>query len=206
MTLTSAVATARTGARVARVARFAVLLWVVFGVQPAFAHGFAGSGWLHPITGIDHMLAMLAVGAWSAQLGRRAIVTVPVAFVCAMAAGSLAAIWNIAFAATEAMIALSVLALGVAIALDRRPALPIAALATALFGLAHGWAHGSEIPQTADTSAYVVGFLVTTAGLHVAGAVGGLLLLERRHGRRWLRAAGIATAIAGVGLLGVQLG
>lgn len=186
-------------------ARIVILLWVSFGGQPAFAHGFAGSGWMHPITGIDHMLAMLAVGAWSAQMAGRAIITVPAAFVCAMAAGSLAAQCHFAFPATEAVIALSLFALGIAIALDRRPAMPIAALATALFGLAHGWAHGAEIPHTADTPTYVAGFLTTTAGLHVAGAAGGLLLLERHNGRRWLRSAGIVIAIAGSGLAGIRL-
>src|SRR5262249_7386140 len=154
-----------------------ILLPACLAAGPAHAHGFAGSGWLHPLTGRDHMLAMFAVGAWSAQLGGRAIWAVPSAFVCAMAIGGMAALRGWPPPGTEILIAASVLGLGLAIALDRRFAWPVAALATALFGLAHGSAHGSEMPRTADAASYVIGFLVTTAGLHVAGAAGGLLLL-----------------------------
>ncbi|MGH7185288.1 MAG: HupE/UreJ family protein, partial [Pseudomonadota bacterium] len=163
-------------------------------------------GWLHPLTGPDHMLAMLAVGAWSAKLGGAAIYKVPSAFVCAMVAGGIAALNHWPLPGAEIIIAASVLTLGLAIAMDRRLALPLAAVATALFGLAHGSAHGSEFPQTADAVSYVVGFLVTTAGLHVAGVVAGLLLLERQKGRTWLRTAGAAAALAGCILLGAVAG
>ena len=176
----------------------ALLLLPALGAGPAHAHGFAGSGWLHPLTGPDHMLAMLAVGAWSAQLGGRAIWTVPAAFVCAMAIGGIAPLRGWPLPGTEILIAASVLGLGLAIALDRRFAWPVAAFATALFGLAHGSAHGSEMPRMADTASYVIGFLMTTAGLHVAGAAGGLLLLERVRGRGWLRLAGAVTSVAGL--------
>ncbi len=180
--------------------------YAALGAAPTHAHGFAGSGWLHPLTGPDHMLAMLAVGAWSAQMGGRAIWTVPSAFVCAMAAGAIAELSGWALLGTEIVIAVSVLALGVAIALDRRLVWPLAASATALFGLAHGAAHGSQLPGTADTATYVVGFLVTTAGLHVAGAAGGLLLLECTNGRPLIRVAGAATAVVGCLLLGALIG
>ena len=175
-----------------------VLLPACLAAGPAYAHGFAGTGWLHPLTGPDHMLAMLAVGAWSAQLGGRAIWAVPTAFVCAMAIGGMAALRASPLPGTEIVIASSVLGLGLAIALDRRFAWPVAALATALFGLAHGFAHGSEMPRTADAASYVIGFLVTTAGLHVAGAAGGLLVLEQARGRGSLRLACAATTVAGL--------
>src|SRR5262245_54544235 len=184
----------------------ALMLSVSMRADPALAHGFAGSGWLHPLTGPDHMLAMLAVGAWSAQLGGRAIWAVPSAFVWAMAIGGMAALRGWPLPGTESLIAASVLGLGLAIALDRRFAWPVAALATALFGLAHGSAHGSEMPRMADTASYIIGFLVTTAGLHVAGAAGGLLLLERVRGRGWLRLAGAATSVAGLLLAFVVVG
>ena len=174
------------------------LLPACLGAGPAHAHGFAGSGWLHPLTGPDHMLAMLAVGAWSAQLGGRAIWTVPTAFVCAMAIGGMAALRGAPLPGTEIVTASSVFGLGLAIALERRFAWPVAVLATALFGLAHGSAHGSEMPRTADSASYVIGFLVTTAGLHVAGAAGGLLLLEQARGQGWLQLAGAATTVAGL--------
>src|SRR5262245_26219770 len=175
-----------------------LLLPACLTAAPAHAHGFAGSGWLHPLTGPDHMLAMLAVGAWSAQLGGRAIWAVPAAFVSAMAIGGMAALRGAPLTGTEIVVASSVLGLGLAVALNRRFAWPVAALATALFGLAHGSAHGSEMPRTADAASYVIGFLVTTAGLHVAGAAGGLLLLEQARGRGWLRLAGAATTVAGL--------
>src|SRR5262245_64367776 len=95
-----------------------ILLPACLTAGPAHAHGFAGSGWLHPLTGPDHMLAMLAVGAWSAQLGGRAIWTVPTAFVCAMAVGGMAALRGWLLPGTEILVAVSVLGLGLAIALD----------------------------------------------------------------------------------------
>lgn len=102
------------GRRLAWAAGLAILI-----PGPASAHGFAGTGWLHPLTGPDHMLAMVLVGAWSAQLGGRALWTVPAAFVAAMAAGALAARLGLVLPGTEAVIALSSVALGLAVALAR---------------------------------------------------------------------------------------
>jgi len=138
------------------------------------AHGFVGSGWLHPLTGMDHMLAMLAVGAWSAQLGKRAVFSVPTAFVAAMLLGG---------------------------TLGRRTPLLVAALGVGLFGMCHGYAHGYEIPGMESTWVYALGFLITTACLHLIGAVGGILILERPRGGRWLRFAGAMTATIGCYLL-----
>ena len=173
--------------------------------QPAYAHGFAGPGWLHPLTGPDHMLAMIAVGAWSAQLGGRAIFTVPAAFVVAMAAGGALGLLGIVLPGSEVMIAASVVLLGAVILVDLTVAWPVAALATMLFGAAHGWAHGSELPVSADPVIYVIGFLVTTAGLHIVGVIGGMLLIERPNGMSILRIAGAGTAVAGVALTTVVL-
>jgi urease accessory protein len=165
---------------------------------PCFAHGFDGSGWIHPLTGIDHMSAMIAVGAWSAQLGGPAIYLVPSAFVCAMAIGGTLGFERVVLPGTEAGIAVSILCLGIAICCERRLAIPLASAAVALFGACHGYAHGYEMPLTQDKLSYVVGFLTTTAGLHVTGAVGALLLLERPTGSVMLRAAGAMTAFAGL--------
>ena len=118
------------------------------GIAPASAHGFAGPGWLHPLTGPDHMLAMLAVGAWSAQVGGRAIWIVPSAFVGAMSLGGALGLSGIALPATEMGIALSVLCLGAVIAAESRVANPLAAIAVGLFGLCHGSAHGLEMPTS----------------------------------------------------------
>jgi urease accessory protein len=165
------------------------------------AHGFAGNGWMHPLTGIDHMLAMVAVGLWSAQLGGRALAGVPAAFVAAMAAGSIAGFQQWPVPAVESIVALSVLALGAAIAVKTRAAWGVACIASMLFGLAHGWVHGAEMPPGADGLSYAAGFLLTTAGLHVAGAVAGLLVLDQPWGRHWLRGGGALLAAAGVWLL-----
>ncbi len=167
---------------------------------PACAHGFGGNGWLHPLTGPDHMLAMVAVGAWSAQLGGRAVAAVPGAFVLAMAAGGAAGFAGWVPAGTEGAIALSVILLGAAIAAARPLAWPVAAFAVMLFGLAHGVAHGGEMPRSEDPLGYALGFLVTTAGLHALGLVGGLLVLERPGGARTLRLLGAAATVAGIGI------
>lgn len=163
---------------------------------PAFAHGFAGGGWLHPLTGPDHMLAMVLVGAWSAQLGGRALWAVPAAFVAAMAVGALAALFGVVLPWIEIAIALSSVALGAAVMLARPVALPLAALATLAFGLAHGAAHGAEAPVAAGWS-YIVGFLATTAGLHVAGLAGASLLLDQARGATVLRLLGSGSALVG---------
>ncbi len=165
--------------------------------KPCYAHGFAGSGWLHPLTGIDHMLAMIAVGAWSAQLGHRAVFYVPAAFVAAMLLGGILGFEHFVLSGIELGIALSVLMLGSAIALERRIPLLLAAIGVGLFGICHGYAHGYEIPSMESKWVYASGLLITTASLHLLGAAGGMLILERPHGSRWLRFAGAMTAMIG---------
>ncbi|WP_018700444.1 HupE/UreJ family protein [Amorphus coralli] len=172
----------------------------VLAPAPAVAHGFAGSGWLHPLTGPDHMLAMVLVGAWSAQLGGRGLSAVPAAFVAAMAAGALTARAGLVLPGTEAAIAASGVALGVAVALARPVAVPFAATATLVFGWAHGAAHGVEMPAAAGID-YAIGFLVTTAGLHAAGLAGAGLLLDQERGPSTLRVLGTAGALGGLAFL-----
>lgn len=177
------------------------LLVLAAAAQTCSAHGFSGTGWIHPLTGIDHMLAMIAVGLWSARLGGRALAGVPMAFVAAMAAGSVAGYQAWPVPVVEWVIALSVIGLGAAIALDTRVLWPLACLATTIFGLAHGYAHGAEMPSSANGWSYAWGFLMTTAGLHSAGAAAGLIVLERPGGQRWLRTAGVLVAGIGAALI-----
>jgi urease accessory protein len=165
------------------------------------AHGFVGSGWLHPLTGVDHMLAMIAVGAWSAQLGKHAVLYVPGAFVAAMLLGGVLGFEHFALPGIELGIALSVVLLGSAIALGHRTSLLLATLGVGLFGMCHGYAHGYEIPGLESKWLYASGFLITTASLHLIGAVGGMLILEHARGSRWLRFAGAMTATIGCYLL-----
>jgi urease accessory protein len=174
---------------------------VFLGAGPANAHGFGGSGLIHPLTGLDHLLAMLAVGAWSAQLGGRAIVGVPAAFVAFMTLGGVVGLAGLSLPRVDGAIAISVVALGCAIAIGRRASPLVAGAAVALFGTCHGFAHGSEVTRAAGQASYVAGFLVTTAGLHVIGAVAALLALESSTGAASLRRCGVATALLGGWLL-----
>jgi len=144
---------------------------------------------------------MRLVGAWSAQLGKYAIFSVPAAFVAAMLFGGTLGFEHFVVPGIELGIALSVVMLGSAIALERRMPLFLAAIGVGLFGICHGYAHGYEIPSLASKWVYASGFLITTACLHLIGAVGGMLILEHARGNRWLRFAGAMTATIGFYLL-----
>jgi urease accessory protein len=160
--------------------------------------GFAG-GLLHPLTGIDHLLAALAVGFWAAQLGGRARWLVPSAFVAMLGLGAVFGHVFGAVSGTEQAIAASLVALGLMIALAARlPAFAGMALVGA-FALFHGMAHGAEMPATASGLAYGIGFAATTAALIAAGV--GLGSLAARLPSPARRIAGWAVAAAGVVLI-----
>ena len=144
------------------------------------------------------MLAMIAVGAWSAQMGGRAIYVVPAAFVTAMAVGGALGCERIELWGTDWGVALSVMLLGFAIASQRKLGMAFAVAAVALFGVCHGWAHGYEMPMQSSKAGYIFGFLLTTAGLHGAGVVGGMLIIEGKSGHKRLRLCGALCAAAGV--------
>lgn len=167
------------------------------GDTHGFVHGFA-----HPIGGLDHVLAMVAVGLFAAHLGGRALWLVPLSFVGVMALGGALGMAGVEIPFAEAGIALSVIVLGAAVAL--RIALPtVAAMAlVGFFAIFHGHAHGAELPQGASGLGYATGFLIATALLHAAGL--GLGLAIGRLGSRGLRTAqlgGTAMALAGSGIL-----
>lgn len=168
------------------------------GETAGFAHGF-----FHPVTGIDHVLAMVAVGLLAANLGGRALWAVPLSFVGVMAAGGALGTAGFGIPFVETGIAVSVIVLGAAIAL--RWKLPVAgAMAlVGLFAVFHGHAHGAEMPVNASGLDYAVGFLIATALLHLAGiGIGlGLTRLSQQHAPRLTQAGGAAMAVAGVGLL-----
>ncbi len=178
-------------------------------LSPAFAHtgigeanGFA-HGFVHPIGGIDHVLAMLAVGVYAAFLGGRALWLVPLSFVLMMAAGGALGIAGIALPSTETAIAVSVVVLGLALALQL--SLPaVAAMAfVGVFAIFHGHAHGAEMPDADSGLAYGAGFSVATALLHVLGIGLGLAmgLFGQDRARRVAQIAGGLMTVAGVGLL-----
>lgn len=169
---------------------------------PAFAHsgtGLAGgfiSGFLHPLTGFDHLLAMVSVGLWGAFLGRPLIVVLPVLFPAVMAVGGVLGMAGVPLPPVELGIALSVLVLGGMIAFAVRAPIWLASLLVAFFAIFHGYAHGNELPSAADPVGYSVGFVLSTGLLHVVGIVIGLVA-DHPQGRKLVRALGAAIALIG---------
>jgi urease accessory protein len=184
---------------------------VAVAASPALAHVGAGAttsfaaGFHHPLSGLDHMTVMVAVGLWAALKGGRALWAWPLAFVAVMLAGGMLGMADMPLPLVEPVILASVVALGlvVALAVD----LPVAAGAAIIgaFALFHGHAHGSEVPETATGLLYMAGFALATAGLHLSGLAFGLGLgLGQLRWRAVVRGAGALCAAAGFGLaLGV---
>ncbi|HEY6925566.1 MAG TPA: HupE/UreJ family protein [Steroidobacteraceae bacterium] len=142
---------------------------------PADAHtgtGLAGGfnmGFIHPITGIDHLLAMISVGLWGAVLGRPLIYALPIVFPAVMVLGAVLGMFAIPVPSVELGIALSVVVLGTSVAMAVRAPIWAAALITGGFALFHGYAHGRELPSAADPLGYSAGFVLATGLLHVFG-------------------------------------
>jgi len=152
------------------------------------------AGVLHPVLGFDHLLAMVAVGLLSVQMGGRAIWSVPTAFVLVMALGGAIGLQGTALPHVEGVIALSVFALGFVIALSARPQTFLGMAFVGFFALFHGHAHGAEIPRLAEPAAYVGGFMLATAALHVMGVLIGELcrMFPNPAATRALLGAGVA--------------
>jgi urease accessory protein len=170
----------------------------------AFAHPGHGENGLmagisHPIGGLDHLLAMVAVGLWAAQQKGAARWALPCTFVGTLLIGGLLGFEGLSLPALESGIAASVFALGLAVALAVRPPLFMAAAATALFALFHGVAHGLELPEMSSPWAYAAGFVVATAALHAVGYA--LVRFLPTAAAPLVRIAGAASAAAGVWLL-----
>ena len=164
----------------------------------ALAHpGHGGglvSGLSHPFTGLDHLLAMVAVGLWASQFGRRALVLLPMVFVAMMAAGAALGVQGAAMPGVEAGIRMSVVVLGVAVASRMPVSLAMGATLVGLFAVFHGYAHGAEIPAAASPLIYGLGFVAATLVLHGIGIAIGVLT----HRPLLLRTAGGAIAVAGL--------
>ena len=169
--------------------------------HPGHGTGSFVSGFTHPLHGFDHLLAMLAVGLWAAQLGGRARWVVPASFVGVMSLGGALALVGVGLPLAEQGIVASVLILGLLIAATVRLPLAASAALVGLFALCHGHAHGVEMPASAAGAAYGLGFVGCTALLHVLGM--GLGLFLQHTGRRdWLRATGVSIGLAGLLLVG----
>ena len=170
---------------------------------PALAHVEAGqatgllSGFLHPISGLDHVLAMVAVGLWGAILGAPAIWVLPIAFPLVMAMGALLGFLGVPLPGVEYGIAASAILLGAAVAFEVRPPVAFAALLVGVFAIFHGYAHGSELPPGQSALLFSMGFVIATGALHAVGIGIGAL-----HARSWgaavLRVAGSMVAVGGV--------
>ena len=156
------------------------------------------SGLTHPVLGWDHFLAMVCVGIVSAQIGGRAIFTVPLTFVAVMALGGLLGLMDIGLSAVEAGIAVSVMALGAVIAGDKRLPISLALVGVGVFAIFHGYAHGAEIPSVARPVTYAAGFLTGTALLHVLGLIIGDISQHYQRGKTLLRISGVAIASTGI--------
>ncbi len=160
------------------------------------AAGFA-SGFQHPLSGWDHILAMVAVGLWGAQLGAPAIWVLPVTFPMMMAFGGFLGLVGMPLPGVEVGIALSAIVLGLAVLLEWRPKLALAMAIVGVFAIFHGYAHGSELAPGTSALAYSLGFVVATGCLHGVGIALGVAH-QRPAGRRVVRAAGAFVLAAGI--------
>ena len=165
-------------------------------VEEGRAEGFL-AGLHHPVSGLDHVLAMISVGLWGAQLGQPAVWILPVTFPMVMAFGGMLGLMGVPIPGVEVGIALSALLLGLAVAAEWRPPLWVAAVLVGFFAVFHGHAHGTELPAGASGLLYSIGFVMATGTLHAVGI--GIGLIHRfPFGRITLRAAGGAVAVAGL--------
>lgn len=186
-------------------------LFALLPLTPAFAHSGGGvalglqSGFLHPLTGPDHLIAMVAVGLWGAQLGNPAIWVLPITFPLVMAVGGVLGLAGVDLPFVEPIIALSGVALGVMVALAARPPLWVAATLVGIFAIFHGYAHGRELPEAADAISFAVGFVVATGLLHLTGILIGVLV-GWETGAKTVRACGAAIACLGLYFLVGSIG
>lgn len=185
---------------------FLLLALALLGAAPAFAHtgeGLVGgfmSGFLHPVLGWDHVVAMVAVGLWGAFLRAPAIYILPIVFPVIMAFGGAAGVVGAPLPFVEAGIALSSIVLGLLIAFAVRAPLWLAAIIVGFFAVFHGHAHGTELPQASNAMSFAIGFVLATGLLHLLGIALGFLI-GRPGGKVAIQIAGGLIALGGLGFL-----
>jgi urease accessory protein len=188
-----------------RIVTAATATLAVLAATPAFAHVGVGStsgffaGFQHPLSGLDHMTVMIAVGLWAALKGGRALWVWPAAFVGVMLVGGALGMAHIPVPFVEPGILASVVALGLLVAVAADLPLWTGAVIIGAFALFHGHAHGTEVPETASGIEYMAGFALATAFLHATGIAAAIGLGTRF--RTVTRVAGAAVAVVGVGMM-----
>ncbi|MDD2762546.1 MAG: HupE/UreJ family protein [Opitutaceae bacterium] len=186
----------RTAARLVVLAALTVPLEVQAHTLQGEGAGFL-SGIKHPVSGWDHVIAMIAVGLWGAQLGAPAIWLLPVTFPLIMACGGFLGLVGVSLPGIELGIAISGVLLGGAVLLQWRPPLVMAALIVGFFGLFHGYAHGAELPAGQNAMLYSLGFVIATGLLHATG-----IALGAMHrwpwGRKAVRVLGGGILVGGI--------
>lgn len=178
--------------------------WLLLALLPsiALAHAQVGTadgfvtGFMHPVLGPDHLIAMVAVGLWGAQLGSPAIWLLPITFPLVMALGAMLGAVGVSVPSVEVGIAVSAIALGVMVASAARPPFGLAMTIVGVFAIFHGHAHGTELPAAVNPLAYGVGFVVATGLLHLTGILFGLLIAWPLNGRA-VRLCGGSIAVGG---------
>ena len=165
---------------------------------PGHMHGFA-YGFAHPFSGLDHLLAMVGVGLFAAHLGGRALWLVPLSFVSVMVLAAIAGMSGIVLPFAEIGIALSVVALGLALAFQITMPVSLGAALVAFFAIFHGYAHGAEVPATISGLSFGLGFVCATLLLHSIGV--GLGLMAARTDGRAIQLGGAVMAVTGLALV-----
>lgn len=189
-----------------KIARLYSLLFVASGaLLPTFAFAHVGvgetsgflHGLMHPVSGLDHICAMVAVGLWAAQMGGRSIWAVPITFVSVMVLGWVLGMSGVSMAFAESGIMLSVLMLGVFIAASVRLPLWLSSAIVGLFAMCHGHTHGTEMPGSTSSMMYAYGFILSTLFLHIVGVTFGLVM-HRQAQKNAVRLTGATIAIFGL--------
>jgi urease accessory protein len=181
------------------------ILFILFCFFPSIssAHLFQGeaggflTGFEHPLSGLDHFLAMFSVGLWGAQIGGRSVWTLPVTFPLIMVVGGIMGIVGIALPAVEIGIALSIIVLGLAIVFSWKPSEWIVLGLICVFAICHGHAHGTELPNAASPADYAMGFVIATGLIHIIGIGVGLFSQKILLGKL-TRALGALVVLGGV--------
>jgi len=176
----------------------AALAHPAIGNASGFVHGF-----MHPLGGLDHQLAMILVGIFAYQLGGRALWLVPLSFIAMMAVGGFLGVTATPLPFVEIGIALSVVVLGAIVAFGVKAPLAVAMGVVGLFAIFHGHAHGTEMPMDVSGATYGAGFMLATAVLHAVGIGIGMVvgLMSRTFGNTVYRVAGGVASVAGLALL-----